>query len=286
MTAVVTALAFASVAVALPTTLLEDSFDDGNRDGWFGNSSTASNYTLDNDADTLTIKSGNHLLTYFDTTTLAIGESLTVSLHLSFNDPVTYSNGFRLALYDSHGTKNRVTSNGHGSTNDLFKPYTGYRADMNFTAYNGTTTAIGIQHRNPADATHTGNSLVHSNTGMYYQSVGTGGLSATPTDGVLYTGTFTLTRLSETGTRISVSIVGTNLTNYACVTDDANGFSTFDTFAIFPSSSSAMTSLTLHDVTITHTAAAVPEPATAAVTLGVFAAALATVILALRRRRH
>lgn len=278
------AIAFLSpVAFAVPATLLSDSFDDGNRSGWFGSSGTSSNYTLDNDAGTLTIKPGYHLVTYFDTTTLAVGDSLTVTMHLSFNDPLSYTNGFRMALYDSHGTENRVTADGHLTSNDLFKPYTGYRADMNFTAYNGTTTAIGIQHRNPADATHPGSSLLHTNTSMYYQNVGSGGLSATPANGELYTGIFTITRL-ENGTKISVSIVGTGLANYSYEIVDANGYSTFDTFAILPSTASSMASLTLHDVTITY-AAAIPELAATTAALGMLTASFAAIVLALRHRQ-
>ncbi|MDR1282735.1 MAG: hypothetical protein LBK99_18210 [Opitutaceae bacterium] len=279
--------ALTSIVIGVPTTLLNDSFDDGNRDGWFG-SSSASSYILDDDANTLTVRAGAHLLTYFDSTTLAVGESLTVSLNLSFNSPLSWSNGFRMALYDSHSTAetaNRVTADGHGASNDLFKPYTGYRADMNITAYDETTMAIQIQHRNPADASHTGNSLVHSSTGMYYQSLGSGGLSATPTNGAIYTGTFTLMRLTATDTKISISIVGTGLESYACEVTDSSGYSTFDTFVILPSSTSSMSSLTLHDVTITR-AAAIPESSAAAATLGGLTAALAIAILALHRRQH
>ncbi|MDR1282233.1 MAG: PEP-CTERM sorting domain-containing protein [Opitutaceae bacterium] len=288
LNAAIVSLASAAAATAASTTLLQDSFDDGDRAGWFSASSNASSCTLDNDAGTLTIGPERHIVTYFEATTLAIGDSLTVSFDVSFNNPKSYSNGIRMALYDSHSTaetSNRVAADGHGSGNDLFKPYTGYRADMSFTAYTGTTNAIYIRHRNPADATHTGNSLLHSNTGMYYENIeGGGGSSATPTDAALYTGVFTITRLA-TGTKILVSLVGTGLTNYSFEAEDTNGYSTFDTFAILLPTSNAMDTLTLHDVTITH-AAAVPEPATAAAMLGVLTAALAAVILTLRRRQR
>ncbi|WP_157837276.1 hypothetical protein [Geminisphaera colitermitum] len=252
-------------------------------DGWFGHSGTATNYTVDTTAGTLTV--GNvHALTYFNNvaTLATVGDSLTATFHIVFNAPVDGSNGIRVALFNSGGVANRVTNSGHGNGNNLFYPYTGYLANTIFKG-DGSQKAVQLLHRDAMNLSYGNNSFMHSigtvGASNRYKKVGatdSGGTSATPVNGGTYTGTFTITRVAE-GTKVSFSLVGEGLASFAYESIDAtaqNPFTTFDTFGIFLNS--AATSLTLQDVTVVgNIAAAIPEPKTSALTLaalGVLAA--------------
>lgn len=267
-------LVFTGVNRGEATTIpLVQSDFNSNRDGWYSSSSAS---TVSTPNGSITLTTGRQLITHFDATTLAPGDTLTASFNFSYAAIGTdaNSNNFRFGLLNSGDAVNQVTADDQGQSNARFTHYTGYTAFNYWAPRNGVAS---IRERSG-----TAEALIHSATA--YNPLGQGGSIATdagPVVGQLYNATFTLERVA-TGMKISVSITGTGLGDSFSyhITNTEAPFFTFDTFVI-STAASTIGNLTIHDASVIHTSA-IPEPAQAS---GLAAAATILFLLTRRSRR-
>ncbi|MDR1282457.1 MAG: hypothetical protein LBK99_16795 [Opitutaceae bacterium] len=289
------AFAVATVAVAdarsTPQPVYSENFAAATaRDTWYS-SGAASTVPYDAEAKAINLTalnagSGKHVLTYFDSTSLGIGEKLTLNLVFSVSGttggPVSGVTGatdqLRFGLFnsganghvskDNHGTSGTSTTNG---ITDGFGSYVGYSPTITFGNGNGS---LGLRERNAIN-----NQLLTAANA--YTGFTSGGNDLT-TDLVasaskpLASGhtcniSYTLTRAATDIMTMSMNISGTDSTgaafSYTISGADKTGIvSTFDTFAISVNNSAV--DFLINSVTITHTIAPVPEPGAVALLAG------------------
>lgn len=286
-------IALAPCLAFAQTTLLDDSFADGNRSGqnltsssaWFGTSG-ATTLTATTGAMTLaTGTSGRGAVTYFTTAgspqALGIGETITAQLSFTVTGPLTTTstNTFRLGLLNSSdGT--RISTDNHGTA---YLNYTGYVTSfsLNSTA-DLSGGAISVHEKLASSNTNIG---TFGTGGANYASLGTDGPSANPGNFTLsadtaYVATFSITRTGADSLNFASSITGGSFNSFHLwtITDPSASALAFDTFA-FHVNSNTVTTTVVSNALITH---AIPEPSTYALIFG--GLALAGVIV--RRRMH
>jgi hypothetical protein len=216
------------------------------------------------------------LKTYFTSTTLAPGDSISVSFNLRTTGAnPTGGDAFRIGLFNSGGVKQTANLNAYNSTS--FDAYTGYFAQYTPNATGSTTTANSIRER-----------VSSSNQGLFQGTTTALANSSTPVVGgtvsfdTTYAVTFSISRsLDGTTNTITSSFGGASIIS----TDTTTPLSSFDTLGIFFGSNWGAASPNsrsnfIDDVLVTHTAA-VPEPSAFAALAGLGALGFAST----RRRR-
>ncbi|AHF90637.1 hypothetical protein OPIT5_10960 [Opitutaceae bacterium TAV5] len=263
--------ALAPAPASLAALILDETFETARTtsnlpatSAWYSSRSSSS-VSYENSSLTLNTGSNStHLLTCFTdsgSVTLGVGETLTVAFTFSIAGVTDSAGGLRVAILNSGGS--RISADGLGAGNATFNAYTGYAALLN----PGATVdgPVSIRKRDKTNEV-----LLTGLTA--YTNFGSGGSAdAVIASGQTYTGTFIITRSSDTATGISFSIAGTSL-NYSYT--DSSGLFSFDTLAI-AGMSNAFTSLTLYDVTIS--TSTIPEPRAILLGFGV-TAGLATLL--------
>ncbi|QYM78973.1 PEP-CTERM sorting domain-containing protein [Horticoccus luteus] len=275
-------------ATAQTVTILDETFASGarttlappNSAEWFSSGGGSSvTYTADTSITLATGSSGRHLLGYFTAdgspVSLGIGDTMTVTFKIQFDRTTALadgSNNFRIGLFDSTaGTRITADSAGGTSVGALFDNYTGYIATLN----SGGSGSNGLRLY---ERTSTTNQAFIAGIAAYTQL----GSSASPNQalatGTTYTGEMSFSRTGSAELTTSFLLTGGSLTNYTISAVDTSPSFSFDTFAIYATSSTT-DSMTLSQVKIQYTA--VPEPATTAAIFGVLGVAFAL----WRRRR-
>lgn len=215
------------------------------------------------------------LKTYFAPTTLAAGESVSVSFNVrtSLANP-TGGNGFRVGLFNSGGNQQTANIGTYNST--LFDGYQGYVAQYTPNATGTTTTAnlIGDRSSSVNQGLFQGSITSLTNTGAPI-------VGGTVSFDINHAVTFTVSRsLDGLTNTISSTFGGASI----AATDNTSPYATFDQLGIFFGSgwgaaSPNQRSNFIDDVVVTYSA--IPEPSAAAALVGFGALG----IVALRRRR-
>lgn len=115
--------------------IFHDDFSSGNRDGWFSQSEPDGGISVDLDnnlvLDSVTWNTTNRsFLTYFDESTIGIGETIILSFTINITSLTNTSSGYRFGLLYSDDSK--VTEDMTGYNDPVFAPYTGYAGFQNF----------------------------------------------------------------------------------------------------------------------------------------------------------
>ncbi|MDR1283140.1 MAG: hypothetical protein LBK99_20310 [Opitutaceae bacterium] len=277
--------------------IFSDTFAAGTRAGWYASTTNAAAITSapGSLAITRTGQSSAHLVTYFDPTTLAIGDKLTLNFTYRLSAVAT-AEQLRFGLFDS-GTSGHTGIDGHGTSgtsatpNGLtngFRDYTGYRGAINMSS--GSTAFLAFAERSAIlDAD---NQLLTA-AGAYTGTLGETDTTNSIAKAFLGAGqdfdiTFTLERTAASALELFLQIAGKNTNDipftYSITTTDTTSIvSTFDTFAFSVNGTSGSgPDIILKTIALTKTSA-IPEPATtaAAIVGGVFIA-----IVALARSRY
>lgn len=269
--------AFAGSAFAQQT-IFSDNFSDGNRDGWFS-SGISSTLTVSNGYMTqATGTSGRSVVTNFNATSLAVGETLSLTFNLRIDGPALgnfsantgVNNQLRFGLYYSNGVTPVAADNFNSPYS--FSAYDGYGSFTSLMAgstnSNGTPAGWTIR-----DRTGTENALISTTTG--YTSLGATELPETSfAIDTLYEGSMSILR-TEAGVEITATFFGGALgTGYTMTRlDDTNSVTTFDTIA-FHLNSSVGASYSISNVEVSLIAAPIPEPSTYAALAGLLALGL------------
>lgn len=232
------------------------------------------------------------MLTYFPETSLSVGDTLTLSYSLKINGPAGSvfsntqgsNNQLRVGLFSSGGST-KVNADNFGSSSYPggqqynFASQDGYAAVMSLvkesTNSDGSPAGWTIRSR-----TGTNTALISTTSG--YTTVGstefpTASFAADTT----YNISFGISR-TDTGVDITATISGGEfLTGTTLIRSDNSGsaVTTFDMLS-FHLNSNVGTSFTVDNVSVTYTAAAIPEPGTYALWAGASILAIAL----LRRR--
>ncbi|MBC8009368.1 MAG: PEP-CTERM sorting domain-containing protein [Burkholderiales bacterium] len=299
-----TLLATASAATA-QTVLLNDTFTSATRNGTApsvsgvdrdgvgttndyvvatnGNAAQATGVTNDYASNVGTGINGNSFFvinpagaysvsTYFTSTALAAGESISVSFNIrsTLANPGAGTGAFRVGLFNSGGTRLANNQSAFGGSG-AFTDDVGYIAN-----YSTNAAAVNqiVQERTTAVAT---NNIFQGTFGQVGTAVSTANTLAFDT---IYAATLTLARSGDGSTMsISSTFNGINLN----VNDAVTPYTTFDHLSIFFGSQfgNATTPRTnyIDDVTVTFTP--IPEPSSYATLAGLGVIGL----VALRRRR-
>lgn len=280
------ALALPVSAQTVTTTLLNDTFADGERSTqalnasaqWFS-SAASSNLSVTNNA-LVTAATVQTTLTYFTSgnspVSLAVGESLKVAFDVSFAATGNSAAGFRVGFFDSD---DRVSGDSFSNSNAVFADgYAGYIGGVNTAAT--ANNILRLYERSGST------NLIGGSIGTGYTQIGSGGGAfKTFVAGSVYSASFTLTRtassisavLSYTGVFTGDSVSSTQT---ATIADTTAPSTIFDTLAFYNTSGGGFT---LDNVAVDYTSlASVPEPASAAALFGVLALSSG----ALRRRRR
>ncbi|AHF91457.1 hypothetical protein OPIT5_15755 [Opitutaceae bacterium TAV5] len=206
----------------------------------------------------------SQLLTYFtdagSPVSLGVGETLSVKFDFKLAGVVSANNALRIGVLNSRGT--RITEDAAGTNNATFNQYRGYALLANPGAETGNPFNLYQRSRN-------NNNLISSASALSTSALASGGTATVLSDSVSYTGVFSITRISETATSITFSILNSSGTTLSSLTaQDDSGYITFDTFVITGmGGANALESFTLENVTIS--VSAIPEPRTAALGIGV-----------------
>ena len=287
--ALLPSLALPLAAQTVTTTLLNDTFADGDRTTQSPPSSaqwlvsgTSGNMNVTGGALVSTSSMTN--VAYFTAAgspvTLAAGESLTLSFSVSFSSVSNSVGLFRVGLFNS-GT--RLANDNFQNTNAAFTgSYAGYFGAVNTGATSGTNILRVYERPN------TLNTLLAGSISNYTQTGGSvGGAFKTFVAGNVYSGVLTLSRTDATTVSIFQSYTGifgadsSSSTVSGTVSDTSGITASFDTFGLFYNLSGQ--SVTLDNIKIDYTSvSSVPEPSSAAALVG----ALALSATALRRRRR
>lgn len=272
-------------AQTVTTTLLHDTFADGERATqslpdsarWL---TSASNSTANIDIidGSLVTKNGFTTLAYFTAAgspvTLAVGESLTLTFTVSLSGITDAVGNFRVGLYSS-GT--RLAADNFGNSNAAFTgSYAGYMATVNVGA--SSNNAFRLYERGSSTSLIAGSVSNYSQTGS-----SSGGAYKTFVPNNTYTGTIVLSRTAESTMSVSHSYTGifgadsTASTTSATIFDNSGLTTSFDTLAFYYNNTA---NLVFDNVRIDY--AAIPEPSSAAALAG----GLVLGAAALRRRRR
>lgn len=195
---------------------------------------------------------------------------------ITFDWTVAVTNGansggqaFRVGLFDV-GT----------ATDSNFGTSTGYRAD-----YGTSTNNRGFYERTGSNAgLFTAGAYTQYNVNDY-ASGDRGSFTRTfATSPVTFSGSFSIELLDAKDRKVRIStVLGTG--TVASIIDDASAFTAFNSVAIWIAGAAGTSGLDFSNLTVTLTAAAVPEPAAAAAWLSA-GLALAGIMLRKRRQRE
>lgn len=276
-----TLVAGSAVFAHAQTTLLNDTFADGDRTTQNLPASAAHYFGTTDSNGTVAVASNALQFSYAGTTNtltqavsyfspggspiaLSIGDTLTASFTLSGTNIANAADTLRIGLYNSGG--NRVSADTSGIADAAFNSYTGYGLWANMGTGTNTTDLVR----------RTGTSSTLFAGGAHPNIVG-----STATLGYAADTTYTLTFEIEYTSASSVSLTFTDSKGYSKTATDTVGlFTSFDTFALFLSNGGAVTDYTVDNIFIS-TTAAIPEPSTYAALIGAGVLGLA----AWRRRR-
>ncbi len=221
-------------------TLFSDNFSDNNTNGWFA--SATNSLSAGNGA--MQVTAGRHAQAAFPATTLAVGDTITLSFDVTFAGSKTFNqyNAFRFGLFDSNGT---ATPKANG--NSRFAPYDGIIATTNPGATSGSPVAFRSRVPGlPSTAVGYDSLIIILNP---YKQVGENGGAA----GVFPTArplrvTLALTR-TDTGLDLFYSARdGVDEIQYHSVQTSSPPTTTFDVLAV--SALSAIGDFTLHNVNV------------------------------------
>lgn len=235
--------------------LLDDQFADGERAtqnfptsaAWItsaaGTSLTVSSQQLVFPGDTT---NPQHIVTYFTPSgspkAIGVNERLTTTFSFKVTAPIDASNGWRLGVFNSGGT--RVTTDAQTTAHANFNAWTGYAAMVS----PGGTTSGNVYER-----TGTNNTLIASTTA--FTAIGASTASQAFTAGTTYTGRFNLSRTAS-GLAVSLNFSGGAISSYQLAASDASPTATsFDALAMTINRSGttpAVGSLTLDNVVVEH----------------------------------
>ena len=241
-------------AAAASATVVDDTFADGDSENqdlaqnslrWFnGRAQTVRTVTPGNAAFDVTAVGGSSeaLWAYFTNNgaplALGVGDRLTVAVTFTLNGFTANAQDIRWGVLDSQGTRN--TTNLTGGHNDaVFVGDTGYGVQF-YASGSGSPFVLGSR------ALLTGPNPFN-NFGDFATINGTGASSRQSlTDGVPYTLTHTIERLSATSTQLSVAVTGGSLSGleYSGTESSASPANTFDYFAFRISGTSFARSVT------------------------------------------
>ncbi|RRJ95643.1 hypothetical protein Ga0100231_016505 [Opitutaceae bacterium TAV4] len=278
-------LALNAHAQAVTPVFTEDFATD--RDGWYAASTGGGGIAYAPGALTLKATgtdSSNHFVTYFSSTNLEVGESLTVNFTYSVSGTTTATQ-FRFGLFnsgssgqasrDGHGTSGRSLATPNGLSNG-FNSYVGYRGSV-------SSSNLGLTERGTTESSTQWPHLLTGGSPSPWTTISTTG--STPSSLSLGSGqdfhvTFTFTRSAADTLSLSLNFTGIdssgNTFNYTVTgSDSASIVSTFDTFAFSVNNSDV--DLIMKSVEITGTGA-IPEPAATAALVGALLLLAACVI--------
>jgi len=249
---------------AQATVIFEDDFSDGNRNGWFSFTSSGGTATVASQQLVLTPGTGSiSAITYFTPTTLAVGETMTLTFEMSFSAFNNDSDQFRYGLFNSNGTQ--ISSDLTTTVSDAaFNNDTGFAAFTD-TRNNGVNGSVSLRERDIANNTFWSTSAFTSRATSTSDLDGQINVARTFRLELDYTAVNSMT--------ISSSIVGVAGSERSYTT--ATPFTTVDSLSIFQGNNQATLTFDNFEVSV------IPEPSTAAFGM----AAMALVAAFLRRRR-
>lgn len=282
-------------------TVFSDDFSAPSRTGWYGSGGSSTALYTQNVGVGFTgpgDSSSRHMLTSFGSTTVAVGETLTLNFTFGVSgDTTTASSGlhqFRFGLFNSSGggqpTKDSHGVSGTASTpNGLssgFDSYVGYSGTMIFS---NTSNQLGLRERGATAGQHlltsagayTGFTVADNNLAT---DANTALTKMFLSSSEIYSVSLLLTRVSASQMNLVMGISGKDVDGnsfaYSISGTDSSGIvSAFDTFGFSVNNSSL--DFMLHGISITQ-AATVPEPASSAALV----AGLALACAGARRRRR
>lgn len=248
---------------AATTTLLDENFPAGERltqnlpttSAWYS-SGAASSVTYG--AGALTVATGptaRFAITYFtdggSPATLGIGDSLTATFSFSLTGVSSYTAGYlRIGLFNSGNS--RIAADALTDTAAAYSNYAGYSLFLN---PNSSTVVGAVRERISGSS-----SLINNSTAYNPALTNTsgGGALGTLNDSTLYTGVYTISRITADAVAISLLLSDGATQIYTISAQDISAStSIFDTFA-FSASGNTVTNFTLNSVDIGLTT--VPEP--------------------------
>lgn len=106
-----------------------DDFSDGNRDGWYNTHGDRVITVVDNQLVLPGVQWNTHaggFLTYFDATTLDVGEVITLSFGVNSKSVNNANSGFRFGLLNSRNSQ--ISEDVAEASGTVFNGYTGYAA--------------------------------------------------------------------------------------------------------------------------------------------------------------
>jgi PEP-CTERM putative exosortase interaction domain len=241
---------------------------------YWGSSGSTGALSLNESNQLVLTQGGRAILVNFPKQTLTdVGDSLTVSFTFALSVDSGASSQLLVGLFDNTpGTA--LTANGYGNAPAEATNYTGYIVGA---STNSTANSTVVYKRN-ATANLTASTNNTNATGLGTTGGGTNPALAANT---FYTSTLTLTRV-ETGLELAYSLSSSSAYTFSVIDTDSPDFS-FTTLEFRGNSAlyGSGETLTLSNLNITFTPAAIPEPASFAALAGLGALGL----VAMRRRR-
>ena len=236
------ALLCAFSATAFSSTVIDDTFADGNRTGqtppasiaWYVNTGSTLTTTASVSGLQLNNAASRLVVGYFTAagspTSLTTGQTLTLEFFFTSDvAPASVSNGFNLALFNSGGT--RLTGDFSGTSNAAFTAYDGYGVK---TSGLGSTSgsALTLRQRN---ATATPSTALMSTSGDW-STLATG--SGTTTAGSANTAYVASLVITNNGATVALSYTlktadGVTTLQSVVGTDSSTLVTTFDTVALY-----------------------------------------------------
>ncbi len=259
-------LGAATLPVAATTTLVSDSFSDGTRTNqnppdsvaWYRMGASGTSDTVNSSTGyTITpAATGSSFMTlsYFTSTTMTIGSSMTLSFKLT--DTITAAaasahQGLRFGLYNSNGDANRISADSTTMTNAAFTNYTGYASFYSLQSGSDSNAFLIAQRSSSLT-----NSLFSTASNTTLGNAATS--AATSNTANPYTITLTLNYVSATEMDITATIVSSTGAVTTLTRSSSSPLTTFDTIGIFSSGYNG--SITIDNVSVQY----VPEPKTVA----------------------
>ena len=285
-----TMFALSALAAAAQTTLLTDSFADGNRTSsptWYllSNGSTTNSITSQSWAFTAGTVART-ITTQFTPYTMAVGDTVSASFNLTTAAGASFSannNAVRFGLFNANSSFPSADNTTSQTSTTQWGPWTGYW--VNSDPSSGTLATNTGEFRERFSNTGTSmNGPMNGTTGsnQLTTTVSSGTFQATGATNSTYLYTLSLTKTSGSTMSLSYTIYNqtSNTTYYTLGASDSSlSVSTFDTLALQINSPQSIggATYTLDNFTVS----TVPEPSTYAALLG--AAGLALVVW--RRRQ-
>ena len=275
---------------ACAVTLLNDDFSDGNRSNqslpnsaaW--NSAHGVSTALSTNGGQQNLLSdapsagNNQVWATFGSTTLDIGDTINASFNFDVsggsNGNATADGSLRIGLFNV-GTP--VTSDLNGTiANSSWNGATGYSAFVDVSPSFDTTATSTLRQRTGANDTlwAGGATSTLSTTLVGDGTIYTGLTNNLTTDPLRFLASLSITRTAADSISLTLTITGPGTSQTLTATDASGTATTFNTFSFFTGTTVAQ-DFAIDNVVVT----VVPEPS------GILAAALAPILLGLRRKR-